>query len=94
MLGGVSGHAGLFSTAEDLLAICQMLLDKGLYQGHRYLKAQTVETLPIIIFLKKAIAEGGWDLTNQPEEKCPVRAVPQLLLLAMVIADLPARLFG
>ncbi|MBO4581006.1 MAG: serine hydrolase [Bacteroidales bacterium] len=59
MLGGVSGHAGLFSTAEDLLAICQMLLDKGLYKGHRYLKPQTVETFTNYYFPKESNCRRG-----------------------------------
>lgn len=42
-MGGVSGHAGLFSTADDLARILQMLLDGGIYDGRRYLKAETIE---------------------------------------------------
>lgn len=42
MLGGVSGHAGLFSNANDLAKIFQMLLNKGMYGGRRYLKSQTI----------------------------------------------------
>lgn len=40
-LGGVSGNAGLFSTAEEVARICQMLLDGGIYEGRRYLSAET-----------------------------------------------------
>lgn len=43
MLGGVSGHAGLFSTAHDVAVIFQMLLNKGIYANKRYFKASTVE---------------------------------------------------
>ncbi|HHS95519.1 MAG TPA: beta-N-acetylhexosaminidase, partial [Phaeodactylibacter sp.] len=43
MLGGVSGHAGLFSTAEDLAVIMQMLLNDGYYAGRRFLQASTVK---------------------------------------------------
>lgn len=39
--GGVSGNAGLFSTAGDLAKISQMLLDQGTYGGERYLSAET-----------------------------------------------------
>ena len=42
LFGGVAGHAGLFSNARDLAAIMQMLLDEGVYKGHRYLKKETV----------------------------------------------------
>ncbi len=40
-LGGVAGNAGLFSTAEEVAAICQMLLDGGEWKGTRYLSAET-----------------------------------------------------
>lgn len=43
-LGGVSGHAGLFSTAGDLAVLAQMLLNGGKYDGVRYLNDTTVET--------------------------------------------------
>jgi beta-N-acetylhexosaminidase len=42
MLGGVSGHAGLFSNAGDLAVLLQMLLNKGEYNGVRFLKPETV----------------------------------------------------
>ena len=42
MMGGVAGHAGLFSNAHDLAVIMQMLLDEGVYGGVRYLKPETV----------------------------------------------------
>lgn len=43
MLGGVSGHAGLFSNAFDLAAIMQMLLDGGKYNGKQMLKKETID---------------------------------------------------
>ncbi|MCB0804810.1 MAG: serine hydrolase [Bacteroidales bacterium] len=43
MLGGVSGHAGLFGNANDLAIIFQMLLQDGFYGGIRYVKPETVE---------------------------------------------------
>jgi beta-N-acetylhexosaminidase len=42
VLGGVSGHAGLFSTASDLARMMQMLLNGGTYGGRRYLNEETV----------------------------------------------------
>ena len=42
MLGGVGGHAGLFSNAKDLAAIFQMLMDGGIYNGKRYLTQETI----------------------------------------------------
>jgi beta-glucosidase-like glycosyl hydrolase/CubicO group peptidase (beta-lactamase class C family) len=41
-LGGVSGHAGLFSTARDLAVFVQMLVNGGTYGGTRYLAASTI----------------------------------------------------
>ncbi|MCB0661482.1 MAG: serine hydrolase [Saprospiraceae bacterium] len=43
MLGGVAGHAGLFSDAEDLAILYQMLLNKGYYGGQQFLSPQTVK---------------------------------------------------
>ncbi len=42
MMGGVSGHAGLFASAEDLAIIMQMLLWKGEYGGEKFLSQKTV----------------------------------------------------
>jgi CubicO group peptidase (beta-lactamase class C family) len=42
MLGGVSGHAGLFSDALEVGALMQMLLNKGTYGGHQYIDPKTV----------------------------------------------------
>jgi CubicO group peptidase (beta-lactamase class C family) len=42
MMGGVSGHAGLFANANDLAKLMQMYLDKGEYGGQRYIAAETI----------------------------------------------------
>ena len=42
-LGGVAGHAGLFSSARDLARFAQMLLNGGYFGGHRLLSPETVE---------------------------------------------------
>ena len=61
-LGGVSGNAGLFSNVHDLAIFCQMLLNKGIYQGTRIFQQETVD-----LFTKRQnIPEGtsrclGWD---------------------------------
>jgi uncharacterized protein YbbC (DUF1343 family)/CubicO group peptidase (beta-lactamase class C family) len=41
-MGGVAGHAGLFSTAADLSIFCRMLLDGGTYNGVRILSPLSV----------------------------------------------------
>lgn len=41
-LGGVAGHAGLFSTAEDLAMYAEMMLEGGQHAGVRILEERTV----------------------------------------------------
>src|SRR5438128_1023440 len=41
LLGGVAGHAGMFSTAADLARLCRMLLNGGTLDGQQYLKPET-----------------------------------------------------
>ncbi len=43
LLDGVAGHAGLFSTAEDLAIFAQTLLDGGKRNGRRILSPQTIQ---------------------------------------------------
>jgi len=42
MMGGVAGHAGLFSNATDLAKLMQMYMQFGEYGGHRYVDSATV----------------------------------------------------
>ncbi len=42
MLGGVGGHAGLFSDANDLAVMMQMFMNKGQYGGRRYIDSATI----------------------------------------------------
>ena len=57
-LGGVAGHAGLFSTASDLAIFAQMLLNGGTFNGTRILADSTVT-----LFTKRAAGTRalGWD---------------------------------
>jgi beta-N-acetylhexosaminidase len=41
-MGGVAGHAGMFTTAPDLAAFCQMMLNGGVYGHHRMLTRATI----------------------------------------------------
>ena len=43
MLGGVGGHAGLFSNANDLAKIMQLYLNKGEYAGKQFFSNQVIE---------------------------------------------------
>jgi len=57
-LGGVAGHAGLFSTASDLAVFAQMLLNGGSYNGTRIVADSTVK-----LFTRRAAGTRalGWD---------------------------------
>ncbi|HEY4307186.1 MAG TPA: serine hydrolase [Gemmatimonadaceae bacterium] len=57
-LGGVAGHAGLFSTANDLAIFAQMMLNGGTYNGTRVVSDST-----IALFTKRAAGTRalGWD---------------------------------
>jgi CubicO group peptidase (beta-lactamase class C family) len=43
LMGGISGHAGLFGNANDVMKIMQMYLQKGHYGGERYISESLVE---------------------------------------------------
>ncbi len=43
MLSGISGHAGLFGSANDLAKLMQMYLNKGEYGGRRFIAASALE---------------------------------------------------
>lgn len=43
MMGGVGGHAGMFSTAKEVAMMMQMLANGGVYQGRRYFKEETIK---------------------------------------------------
>lgn len=59
-IGGVSGHAGLFSSARDLAKFAQLLLNGGYYNGHRIISPET-----IALFTKRQGESSsralGWD---------------------------------
>lgn len=62
MLGGVAGHAGLFSTSNDMAKYMQMLLWKGCYGGQRFLSEKTIETFTACPFCKSGNRRGlGFD---------------------------------
>ncbi len=65
MKGGVAGHAGLFSSANDLAKVMQLLLNKGTYGGTRYLSEGVVEEFTKCQFCKpdgRGNRRGlGWD---------------------------------
>lgn len=62
MMGGVSGHAGLFSTANDVAKIMQMYLWGGYYGGHRYFKEDVVNDFNTCYYCEENVRRGvGFD---------------------------------
>jgi len=63
-MGGVSGHAGLFSTAEDLSIFARMILNKGNFHDVKILDPSTVEmmTLPQSPSDRIPLRGLGWDI--------------------------------
>ena len=71
MQGGVGGHAGLFSNANDVAKIMQMYIQGGYYGGERFLDARTIEKFNKCYFCDKNVRRGvGFD-KPQLEEKGP-----------------------
>jgi uncharacterized protein YbbC (DUF1343 family)/CubicO group peptidase (beta-lactamase class C family) len=65
-MGGVAGHAGLFSTADDLAIYCQMILNGGQYNGVRILSPMSVATMtrPRVVTEEGAARGLGWDIAT------------------------------
>lgn len=65
-LGGVAGHAGLFSTADDLSRYCRMMLAGGTIDGRRVLSPLTVRemTRPRPIGAIEGVRGLGFDLAT------------------------------
>src|SRR5204862_4520803 len=65
-MAGVAGHAGLFSTADDLAIYCQMILNGGQYKGVRILSPLTVAqmTRPHLVSDAGWTRGLGWDINS------------------------------
>jgi len=68
MLGGFSGHAGLFGNAMDVAAMMQMFLDYGKFNEHRY-----VDSLTVVKFTSKQVSTNrralGFDRPDNVKDK-------------------------
>ena len=71
MIGGVSGHAGLFSNANDIAVIMQMLLNGGTYGNVRILKTSTID-----MFTKRQNKNSRRGLGFDKPETNPIKATP------------------
>jgi CubicO group peptidase (beta-lactamase class C family) len=65
-LGGVAGHAGLFSTVDDLARFCRMMLSGGTLDGKRVLAERTVDQMTAPYFSRGGdVVRGlGWDISS------------------------------
>ena len=74
MMGGISGHAGLFGNADDLAKLMQMYLNYGTYGGERFLNDTTVKRWTSYQFAAQGNRRGlGFD---KPLLKHPERGTP------------------
>ncbi|MFO7869085.1 MAG: glycoside hydrolase family 3 N-terminal domain-containing protein [Bacteroidales bacterium] len=70
MLGGISGHAGLFSNTNDIAKICQMLINEGTYGNIRYLKPETISLFTSCPFCEEGNRKGyGFDKEDPDPNK-------------------------
>lgn len=65
-MGGVAGHAGLFSTAADVAAFAQMILNGGVYAHHRLLSRATIEQFTAPQRIGNSARTLGWDVPTDP----------------------------
>jgi CubicO group peptidase (beta-lactamase class C family) len=65
-MGGVAGHAGVFSSAKDIALFAQMLLDRGKYANGRLLSPLTVDamTRPQSPANSLQVRGFGWDIES------------------------------
>jgi uncharacterized protein YbbC (DUF1343 family)/CubicO group peptidase (beta-lactamase class C family) len=65
-MGGVAGHAGVFSTANDLAILAQMIIDGGTCRGKRFLSETTVAAMeqPRRIPGSSTLRGLGWDVQS------------------------------
>ena len=62
LLGGVSGHAGLFSNSNDIAKIMQMYLWNGSYGNKQYIKSETIDLFNSCNFCNEDVRRGvGFD---------------------------------
>lgn len=61
LMEGVAGHAGLFSSADDLSVYAQMMIGRGTYGKTRILKEKTVELMTEAYRVPGGLRGLGWD---------------------------------
>ncbi len=64
-IGGVAGHAGLFTTGADLAAFCQMMLNRGIYAHQRLLRRSIIEQFTSQQSLAGGTRALGWTVPTE-----------------------------
>lgn len=62
LLGGVAGHAGLFSSVDDLAVYCQMMLNQGSFRDRSILSPRTVAVMTKGYPVSSGRRGLGWDM--------------------------------
>jgi beta-N-acetylhexosaminidase len=83
LMGGISGHAGLFGNAMDVAKLLQMLVNKGSLNGIQFLKPETVSHFNTAHFANKKNRRGigfdkppltkkenGWSMSDSASMQC------------------------
>ena len=65
-MGGIAGHAGMFSTGPDLAIFCQMMLNGGIYAHQRILRRETITEFTSPAPLAKNTRTLGWNVPTEP----------------------------
>ncbi len=67
-LGGVAGHAGIFSTALDLSRFAQMMAQRGRLDELEFLRPQTIDLFTTVVDTSLSTRALGWDTRNLNDE--------------------------
>lgn len=81
VMGGVAGHAGLFSTARDLSALARLYLNHGRQRGRQLIRAETIA----LFARRQGIPPGstralGWDMPPADGGWAGTRASPDAIM--------------
>ncbi|PWK29022.1 beta-glucosidase-like glycosyl hydrolase [Arcicella aurantiaca] len=76
MLGGISGHAGLFGTAQDLAKLMQMYLQKGYYGGKQFISEKTMNEWTSYPFPTEVNSRRGVGFDKPDRKRAGISAAP------------------
>lgn len=62
MMGGVNGHAGIFSNANDVAKVMQLFIQRGFYGGNRYFSPESIDLFNTCYYCDEDVRRGvGFD---------------------------------